>query len=553
MKTKILKGKRAKNAVFALIAAAAIVLLLALNLLLTYFGVQKTIFVDMTSEGFYTLTDGMKKECSFIDEKLDKDKKLTITFCADPDTLIENTVTRLVYFMALQMDNEFDNLDVKVENVIYNPTAVSKYKPTSVTTIYPTDVIVSYGERYTVVSASSFWLASGGELWAFNGEYKMASLLMSVTAQNRPTVYFATGHGETYYDPANVESEGSIKTAALKELLTERGLEIKNVDLTAAKEIPEDCVLLIINNPTKDYLPDETKLNQLDYISPLEVIDRYLVKDHGSVMVAKDHALTLSNFENFLCEWGFKFGTSLVKDETSLVDTTGNKTTLTGDYNKNKDSYGYMLYGDFADLASAPRVVLSNTGYIECTYSGGTVITEDGASAINRSYEPFFFSSKDAKAYEKNAVSGEYVDIQRADTAMHLAAVSTRKEMNSETAEFKYSDVFCAASADFFSNEMLGNHSYANYQVVSVLTENLIRTEEYASSSLGGISVNFDNVGGKQLVDSKLYSSVTEDNQDSGKLLLTTDSSVIITVLLLLVAVSAGVVGLVVSVRRRYL
>ena len=554
MKTKLLKGKRGKNAIFAAIAVLAIILLLALNLLLTYLGVQKTLFVDMTSEGLYTLTDSMKKECSFIDEELGEDgKKVTVTFCADPDTLIENTVTRLVYFMALELDNRYENLEVIEENVTYNPTAVSKYRPTSLTAINPTDVIVSYGDRYTVVNASSFWLVSGDKLWAFNGEYKMASLIMSVTAQNRPAVYFTTGHGETYYDPQHAESEGSVKTAALRDLLTERGLEIKTVDLSTATEIPSDCVLLIINNPTVDFIPDETKLDRFDYISPLEVIDRYLVKNHGSVMVAKDYAITLSNFENFLCEWGFKFSTALVKDETSVVDTTGEDVTLVGNYNTDEDSYGYMLYGDFASLSSAPSMVFTNTGYVECTYAWGTVIGEDGADAINRTYEPMFYSTTDARAYEKSDSSGAYADLKKADTALHLAAVSTRTEMNSTTAEFTYSDVFCAASPDFFSNEMLGNPSYANYQIVSVITENLIRTEQYASSDLGGTSINFDNVGGKQLVDMTLYSQVTDDNLASEKKLLSTDASVVITVLLMTVSLAVAVVGLAVSLKRRYL
>ena len=77
MKMKFLKGKRSRNTVFAAIAAAAIILLFALNLLLTYFGVQNTLFIDMTDEGLYTLTDEMKKECSFIDTDLSgEDKKV---------------------------------------------------------------------------------------------------------------------------------------------------------------------------------------------------------------------------------------------------------------------------------------------------------------------------------------------------------------------------------------------------------------------------------------------------------------------------------------------
>lgn len=563
---KFLKEKRSRNAVFAVIAAAVIVVLLALNLLLTYFGVQKTLFVDMTPEGLYTLTDNMKKECSFIDEDLGEDgNRIKITFCADPDTLIDSTVTRLVYFMALELDNSLENLEVETVNVTYNPTAVSKFRPTSLTAINPTDVIVSYEDkdskviRYTVVNASSFWLISGESLWAYNGEYKMASLLLSVTAQNRPAVYFTTGHGETCYDTSSPESEGSVKTAAFYDLLTERGLEVKLIDLTKENVIPEDCVLLIINNPTKDFLPDESKLGTHGYVSPLETIDRYLVSNYGSVMVAKDYATTLPNLENLLCEWGFDFSTSLVKDDTSLLDVKGDDMTFVGDYNTDKDSDGYMLYGEFAGLSSAPSMVFTNSGYMECTYAWGTSISEDGSYAVTRSYEPLFFSSTDARAFEKNQDSGAYVDLENENKALHLAGISTRMEMDTYTAEYKYSDLFCAASADFFSNEMLGNSSYANYQIVSVITENLIRTEEYASSSLGGVSINLDNVGGKPLVDTTISKdTVTDINQTTGevevvKTGLTTDTAVAITVILMVLSLAVGICGIVVSVKRRYL
>ena len=567
MKMNFLKGRRSKNIFFASIAALAIILLFVLNLVLTYFGARNSLYIDMTDEGLYTLTDNMRSECAEIDAQLEKDGKIVeIIFCADPDTLTDSTVTRLVYFMALQLDDAFDNISVKEVNTTYNPTAVSKYRPTSLTAINPSDVIISYrdpdsaeGERYTVVNASSFWLISGQKLWAYNGEYKMASLFLSVTAQNRPAVYFTTGHGETYYDTAAPESEGSMQTAVFYDLLTERGLEVKTVDLTKESAIPEDCVLLIINNPTEDFLPDPTQLDKFSYVSPLEAIDRYLVEDHGSVMVAKDYATTLSGLESLLCEWGFGFSTSLVKDTTSIVDVNGDDITFTGDYNTDTDSYGYMLYGDFADLSSAPSVVFTNTGYIECTYAWGTSITEDGAYSIDRVYEPLFFSSLDAAAYEKSPVSGLYVDLENDHKALHLAGVSTRSELDSYTAETKYSDLFCAASADFFSNDMLGNTSYANYQIVSVLVENLIRTEEFASSSLGGISINLENVGGKPLVNTTIYSDSTSilDNaftdEEAARQPLTTDTSVAVTVILLVIALSAGIVGIAVAVRRRYL
>ena len=144
MKINLLKGKKNRNRIFALISVLSVLLLLVLNLVITYFGVQRSLYVDLTPEGLYTLTDRMKEECSFIDEDLGEGgKKVKITFCADPDTLISAQITRLIYFMAIQMDNTFENLEVETVNIAYNPTAVSKYKPTSFSDISYSDIIVS--------------------------------------------------------------------------------------------------------------------------------------------------------------------------------------------------------------------------------------------------------------------------------------------------------------------------------------------------------------------------------------------------------------------------
>jgi hypothetical protein len=72
MNIKKLIGKGARTKVFAAATVAVIILVFLLNLALTYIGVQKSLFVDLTTEGLYTLTDRMKNECAFID-KLDND------------------------------------------------------------------------------------------------------------------------------------------------------------------------------------------------------------------------------------------------------------------------------------------------------------------------------------------------------------------------------------------------------------------------------------------------------------------------------------------------
>ena len=169
---KAFLGKFSRSRILSVITVLGIVLIFALNLIITHLGRENTLLVDTSYEGLYTLTDLMKEECSFIDE-LDGEEKVKITFCSDPDTLIESDITRVVYFMSLQLEKYFDRVEVDTVNVTYNPTAVSKYKPTTLSEILPTDVIISYGDRYRVASTNAFWTSSNGIIGSYFGEYKM--------------------------------------------------------------------------------------------------------------------------------------------------------------------------------------------------------------------------------------------------------------------------------------------------------------------------------------------------------------------------------------------
>lgn len=546
------KTKRLQGRVGALVLALAIVLLFGLNLLLTYVGIQRTVFVDTTYEGLYSLTDLMKEECSFVDEVLPGDKKVKITFCSDPDVLIDYETTRAVYFMALKLANTFDNIEVETVNITYNPTAVAKYKPTSLSEIVSGDVIVSYGDRYRVVSTNNFWISMSGEIIAFNGEYKMASLIKSVTAVDRPRAYFVVGHGETYYDSDNPDRAGNVDAAYLQDLLTDRGLETKTLDLSKVDRVPDDCVLLVINNPTSDFVFDKANLGDYGYLSETEKVDRYLVENRGSVMVAKDYALTLPNLEDLLYEWGFDFSTSLVTDDTAYVENEeGTHSTILGSYDTDEDGYAYAIYGDLASLSSAPSMLFSNTGYVKCSYGDSLATNEPGTHSVSKNYAPFFFSSEGASAHERSE-SGEYTLLENAGV-MDLCAVTTRLEIDNFTSEYQYSYLFCANSPDFFANDKLGNASFANYEVMSALAENMIRSDEYASIDLGSTSANSVNQGGKLLLDTTMHETDFYENSTFIHKGLTAKAVTVYTVIIMLVPLAIGVVGITVRIKRRFL
>ena len=110
----------------------------------------------------------------------------------------------------------------------------------------------------------------------------------------------------------------------------------------------------------------------------------------------------------------------------------------------------------------------------------------------------------------------------------------------------------CAASADFFSSEILGDASNANFDVLSALVENMARSDEYASIELGGISGNSDKLGGKQLTDMTIYSS-TDTSADTDKALITSTAKTVFVVIIMLVPALCAAFGVVIYVKRKNL
>ena len=552
MKLNLFKNRGARNRTFTAITVAAIAVLLILNLIITQVGQKNTFIVDLTDEELYTLSDLMKQENAYVE---DLENEVTVTFCADPDTLLSYEITRVAYFMALQMQKQFDNFKVKTVNVTYNPTAASRYKATSMSQILPTDIIVSYGNRYRVVSANYFWITqSTGELVAYNGEYKLSNLIKSVTTVNRPKAYFVVGHGESYYDSNNPDDPTSASAVELSNLLSDRGLESLPLDLSKVDKVPDDCMLLIINNPTSDYDADGKGLGEFGYSSECEKIDRYIIERQGSVMVSKDYSITLPNLEDFLYEWGFDFGQSLIVDEESFVENSaGTHVNLITeyDYNSEEETYGSAIYEDFVLNPSSPRFIVANTGYITCSFhSENELMPEAGSGEVTRNFAPFLYSSITSEAKAKNE-DGEYILTERKGR-QYVAGVTSRIRRDSYTGEYQYSYVFCANSGEFFSNETLGNHSYANYEVLSALVENVIRVDEYADAELGNTSMNTKNRGGKILTDYSIYDVETSD-KDRTYLALTRPAIIALTVFICAIPLSLAVLGLVVRIKRKFL
>ncbi len=537
-------GKRGRRAVYTAVSALVLVAAFLLGIGASALKAEWNSYVDATPEGLYTLTD------TFLEEVAGVKDEVRIIFCNDPDRLLEKTETRYVYIMAREIAKKMPNVTVETYNVDRDPTAVQAFRTTSSTVIKPDHVIISCGKRYRVLSAASFFSkdTSTNTYFAFNGEYKMASALLSVTAVTRPIACFAVGHGETSYLTEGLSEAERERHRAFYELLVDAGLEVRTVDLER-EDVPKDTVLLILNGPTVDYSLTEDEILSVNTTPALERIDRYL-DDYGALMVFKDPAVSLPALEEMLTEWGIEYvNGETVKNPAADADLSQDDTRdrFTVTYpNKDTDALGYSLFGDVAGLTSAPSTVIEGSGYIKRSWISDTHTVSRDSSAMTSAV---FRAPEGCRAYDATGAvtddGGDYV----------LARLSARVTVVEDIEDY-YSYVFCAATTSLTDTAYLGDPSLGNYDVMYATVRFISRTDAYASTALGGLNYNTSTFGGKRFQETALSATPVE-KWEKGELIhtypaVTPAVAVIWALITLLPAGAVAIVGIVICVRRRH-
>lgn len=539
----------------AIILLAALLLVLSVGL--AGLVSSRSLWIDLTPEGLYSLSDLMVEECG----KIEKD--ITITFCDDPDRLMDDYMTRYVYVMAKELERRFDNISVRTCNVALNPTAVDRYRVVSSTSIPASSVIISCGDQFRIYSASQFWLAnsdgSGNStgLYSFNGEYKMATAFFSLSAIASPKAYFLINHGERYFVPDSDEVHADLRAAAgqdedlsaFYQLLLKAGLSIDYLDLSDKNAVPDDCAVLIVNRPTADLGGGD--VFSFSDRTEFEILDRYISKGNGSIMIFKDSGVSLLNLEQFAERWGISFidGATLKHSLPSGERTDVLRTV----YNTDESTVAYSVYQTLASVGSSPDVLARASGAVQLAWkeSEGSL---SGNFMGKRLYADFLYAPEGSALYALDGGGIVSDDSRR----YAVAAISTRYWSDSYSLEKFYSYVFASAAPDLISRENLENPAYGNADVFFSLLRYLARNDQYAALALGSESFNSENMGGKMggkpLVTSSLSGTEYTDPGSEKECAAFSDGDRVRTAVFVFVPVlAASAAGVVLFRRRRIL
>ena len=496
------KSAKALTLITCIVVAAVILF----NIFFSIIGDTAMLYIDISriqyntgTTNLYTLSDYCKdvienravSKIYGFNEQSGEDQKVKIIFCADRDIVESNEMTRYVSYTARAIAKSFpEYFEVSYINIVKNPSAVQKYKTTSAATINNSDVIVEFGSEYLVQGINSFYLTDTDtdETWAYNGEKRLAAMILSVTAAETPICCITYNHGELLFENSN-EIKVKEEYSTFIKLIEGAGYEVQFIDFER-DEVPADCRMLITFAPTEDFKAFGN-LGE-NGVSEIEKLDKYLDASNAFFYICDADTPVLSSLDEYLEEWGI-----VVKRDTSLAGitqnfrvedivnatTVDNGKTFVGNYAVG--GTGASLTQDMRDRNYPPNVIFGNCAIIEPpseTYVKLYSQVEDGSNEPSYQYFSYFRNGVSREMFSvfttydtASAYAGNETEIATAANLFQLMTVTHElryvQEDNYTTID-QPTYVISLASTEFLTNVVLDSTAYGNTDVVLSVLRN---------------------------------------------------------------------------------
>lgn len=258
---------------------------------------------DLTKEKFYSLSEQSLKIINDLKEKIN------IYVLSAPE---ENN------FMVNKLLEKYKSKNINLEYKSQEKVSVFKKRFESSGEIPDGSIIVEAKNKFKIIKPEDFfeydidYTTFQQKLKGINIEPEITNAIYYVTNDFSPKIYKLIGHGE---EDLNDIYKKQIEFA---------GYELKDLDLLNEKKVPDDCEILFITTPEKDWTEQEKNL-----------IDDYL-SEH-SVIIFMD--LTNKSFENVNAltkKYGFEFRNNLVIENSGENFLRDYKTYLIPNYTQNE-------------------------------------------------------------------------------------------------------------------------------------------------------------------------------------------------------------------------
>ena len=330
-----IKGRIFRNGLYSTaILGVVVVLAVLVNLLVNAIPAKYTQF-DLSEAGLYTLSDQSMQ----LAQGLEQDVKIYyLCETGNEDAII----TRLLDHYAA----ESSHITWELKDPAVYPTFAAQYGAQDASS---GSLILTCGDNSTVLDAAdlydydySNYYTTGSYSVTFGGESQISGAIYRLTSGEASHAYYTTNHGEQ--EP----------TSSLLKALNAQNLEVEGLDLLTS-EIPEDCDLLIIQNPATDFATGDSLVDEISML-------RNYLNNGGSLLLTTDAYYNTPELDELMAEFGLSRTGGLVVE---------------GDTDHALYNYAYYLLPDYTATTESDALEgVDRSSHVLLQMAQGITITE---------------------------------------------------------------------------------------------------------------------------------------------------------------------------------
>ncbi len=360
--------------------------------------------MDVSSNNLYSIgdtthsvLDGLKNDVEIvvIKDKESTDKRISTLLAKYADYSDHIKVT---YKDPVLYPSVLTTYDTEENNIVIKCDATDK-----TTKVAFSDIIVTstsyYGSTYET---------------SFDGEGQLTKAIDYVSNENNKLIYTISGHGE------------SDLGKNISELISKSNFNVKSVNLLVDNGIPDDCDMLICNQPTKDLADDELKL-----------LREYMENGGKMTVVLADTTTETPNFDALMADYGISKVNGYIADTEryygqnvyqifpnySSGDITGKfgseeYTLLFGSLGLKVEKTDGVTVDEFLTTSNKGAAVVGENDYTEGKYTLAAAATKDesrftvfgSASIIDDEFTSYYTNLMDLQVF-MNSITSNFDDV----------------------------------------------------------------------------------------------------------------------------------------------
>lgn len=360
--------------------------------------------IDVSSNNLYSIgdtthsvLDGLKNDVEIIviKDKESTDKRISTLLAKYADYSDHIKVT---YKDPVLYPSVLTTYDTEENNIVIKCDATDK-----TTKVAFSDIIVTstsyYGSTYET---------------SFDGEGQLTKAIDYVSNKNNKLIYTISGHGE------------SDLGKNISELISKSNFNVKSVNLLVDNGIPDDCDMLICNQPTKDLADDELKL-----------LREYMENGGKMTVVLADTTTETPNFDALMADYGISKVNGYIADTEryygqnvyqifpnySSGDITGKfgseeYTLLFGSLGLKVEKTDGVTVDEFLTTSNKGAAVVGENDYTEGKYTLAAAATKDesrftvfgSASIIDDEFTSYYTNLMNLQVF-MNSITSNFDDV----------------------------------------------------------------------------------------------------------------------------------------------